>query len=304
MNTETIKPQYILFPWYGWFGMIIMAAAEILLMNGNKFVATWMTPIMWSGYILTTDATLYKLQGKAWLKTRLREVPFLILISVGTWILFEVYNFHLKNWHYVGTPSNLVLRDVGFFWSFATIMPGVFLTSELLNVLLPRANRKKESPSSSSQLNSLDWGWLALGLLMVSFPLFMKEEIAAYLFAFIWLGFIPLLHPINKRLGVPTFADHWKQSNRRFIFVLLVAGFICGLLWETWNYQAFHAVGAYWVYTIPQPLRIFGLHYGKMPLLGLLGFPPFALELHAFYQFFRKCFGGDHLFGSQAGMMI
>jgi hypothetical protein len=62
----------------------------------------------------------------------------------------------------------------------------------------------------------------------------------------------------------------------------------CGFIWETWNYQAVMAEGAYWVYTIPEPLRIFGWHFGKMPVLGLLGFPPFALELHAFYTLIRE----------------
>ncbi|OGO17664.1 MAG: hypothetical protein A2Z14_10195 [Chloroflexi bacterium RBG_16_48_8] len=304
MKTESIKPQHNPLPWHGWLGIASMAIAEILLLSGSKFVATWMTPIMWTGYIFTMDAVLFVLQGRSWLKNRLREVPFLILVSVGVWVLFEIYNFHLKNWQYVGLPANVLLRDIGFFWSFATIMPGIFITSELLNALLTKTAQKKVGSSPPTQLAPRDWGWLSLGLLMVTTPLFLKEEIATYLFALIWLGYIPLLDPINKRLGAPTIACHWKQSNRQFMLILLAAGFICGLLWEAWNYQAFQAKGAIWVYTIPQSLRIFGLHYGKMPLLGLLGFPPFALELYAFYQLFRKCFGGDRIFGSRSGMMI
>ena len=41
------------------------------------------------------------------------------------------------------------------------------------------------------------------------------------------------------------------------------------------------------------------------PLLifGLLGFPPFALELFAFYQLLRKVCRGDKVFGSPSGMI-
>jgi hypothetical protein len=34
-----------------------------------------------------------------------------------------------------------------------------------------------------------------------------------------------------------------------------------------------------------------------MPLLGMLGFPPFALELFAMYHFLRKILDGDRLLG-------
>ena len=57
---------------------------------------------------------------------------------------------------------------------------------------------------------------------------------------------------------------------------LCVAGFVCGLLWEFWNYWA----RAKWVYTVPilPDLKLF-----EMPLPGYLGFPAFALECFAMY---------------------
>jgi hypothetical protein len=291
------------FPRYGWLGIAIMIISETLLFNGSKFVATWLTPLMWTGYILTVDGLVFKLKGRSWLKNRLREVPFLILISVGVWILFEVYNFHLKNWQYVGLPANIFIRDIGFFWSFSTIMPGIFETSELLHAIFKKNTLSENSPPPDPRLNGMDWFWVSIGLLMVIVPLLLKEELASYLFALVWIGFIPLLDPINKRLGAPTLSSYWRRSKKSILIIILVAGFICGLLWETWNFQAYLSDGAFWVYTFPQPLRILGLHYGKMPLLGLLGFPPFALELFVFYQFFRKCFKGDQIFGAASGMI-
>ncbi len=67
-------------------------------------------------------------------------------------------------------------------------------------------------------------------------------------------------------------------GERREHLCLLAAGLICGLWWEAWNYSAI----AKWVYTLPV------LNFGKvfeMPLLGYLGFPPFALECAVMYNF-------------------
>jgi hypothetical protein len=301
MTKKSVDPAPPPYPWHLWLGIAIMVAAQLLLIRGSEFVATWMTPIMWTGYILTVDALVYKLQGRSWFKSRLREVPFLIFASVGIWILFEAYNFHLKNWQYVGLPENMFIRDLGFFWSFATIMPGVFETADLLNALFPKISRDNLNPPASCGLSKRDWVSIVMGALMVTLPLFLNQDIAAYLFALVWIGFIPLLDPINKRLGAPSLFLHWKNRNQRLIIIILFAGLICGFLWETWNYQAFQAQGAYWVYTIPQPLRIFGWHFGKMPILGLLGFPPFALELFAFYQLIRKISLGERIFGPREG---
>jgi hypothetical protein len=39
-----------------------------------------------------------------------------------------------------------------------------------------------------------------------------------------------------------------------------------------------------------------------MPLLGLLGFPPFALELSAMLALARRLLGGDRVFGVSAAL--
>lgn len=268
-----------------------MLSAEALLLIGNSYVATWMTPIMWTGYILLVDALVYKIQRKSWLTTRWCEIPFLVLASVLVWILFEAYNFHLKNWLYLGLPEISLIRDLGFFWSFATIMPGVFETRDLIQAIFASECHEKVQISHPRVLNKRDWIWIAIGILLVTIPLLIPERIASYLFALIWIGFIPLLDPINKRLGMTTILTGWNNQKRDLVLHLLIAGLVCGFLWETWNYQAFNAQGAFWVYTIPEPLRLFGWHFGRMPVLGLLGFPPFALELFLFYQLLRKVTG-------------
>ena len=59
----------------------------------------------------------------------------------------------------------------------------------------------------------------------------------------------------------------------------MLAGLVCGILWEFWNYWA----GSKWIYTLPflGEWKIF-----EMPALGFLGFLPFALECWIIYHVF------------------
>jgi hypothetical protein len=297
MNKLRLSFSRYRFPWHGWLGLTIMLVGEILLLYGNRFVATWLTPIIWTGYIFTMDAVIFKIQGRSWMTKRFREFPFLIFISVGIWLIFEVYNFHLKNWYYTGLPTDMLTRDLGFFWSFATIMPGIFETADFLKALFMKEEAQEPPLVTKGSVNTRDWLWFLAGALMLTVPILVPEEIAAYLFAAIWIGFIPFLIPINKRIGAKTLLLKDKSFHWRLIAVFLGAGLICGFLWEAWNFQALHAQGAYWIYTVPEPLRIFGWHYGQMPVLGLFGFPSFALELYLFYELLWKIAGGNRVFG-------
>jgi len=64
------------------------------------------------------------------------------------------------------------------------------------------------------------------------------------------------------------------------LYSLFVSGWVCGWLWEFWNYWA----AARWQYTFPifQSWKIFA-----MPAPGYLGFLPFALECSVMVVFAR-----------------
>lgn len=283
-------------PWYLWLGLLVLLAGEAALLSGVSFVATWFTPIMWTGYILLADGIVYRLRGRSLLSSGRREAPLLILLSVAVWLLFEAYNLHLQNWIYRGLPASPFLRDVGYFWSFATIMPGVFETADLVAVLLERFRGQSTIDLPTGRVGP-SWTWLLLGTAMITLPLAVPPRIAAFLFAAVWVGFILMLDPLNERLGLPSVRRDLRHGNWRPLVSYLLAGLACGFIWESWNYQALTFGGAYWVYTVPQQLRITGLHFGQMPIEGLLGFPPFALELRAFYLLGREGLGSDRIFG-------
>jgi len=293
-NTIPSTSQRWMIPfWLGLLGMVIIQA---LLAVGNRFVAVWLTPMMWTAYIAFADGLVFRLRGVSWLASRRREFPLLVLASVGVWLLFEAYNLHLRNWVYLNVPADPLVRDLAYFWSFATIMPGVFETSELALALLERRSRSNpptiSTPAGGSPRTGL---WFVIGLGMVTIPAVSPAWIAPFLFAPVWIGFFPLFDSLDGLLGTTSLIRRGGAARRLAVWALLIGGGVCGLLWEAWNLQAALAGGGHWVYTIPQALRVLNLHFGKMPLLGLLGFPPFALELFAAYNFLRQVTGGDRV---------
>ena len=111
---------------------------------------------------------------------------------------------------------------------------------------------------------------------MLAVPFAVSPGIARHLAAPVWLGFIFLLDPINRRLGA-------EAITRDRAINLGLSGLLCGVLWEFWNYWA----RAKWNYTVPimEHLKIF-----EMPVPGYLGFPAFALECFTMYVFVRRMF--------------
>jgi hypothetical protein len=294
-----MSPPIRRFPLHTWVGLAILIGAELGVAAGNRLLTTWLTPIAWTGTILVVDGCVRRVRGVSWLTTRAREAPFLFLASIGIWLMFEAYNFHLRNWAYLGVPPNPLLRDLAYAWSFSTIAPAVFEIADFVEIVLGR--RRKGGDPALAEIGGPRSISILAGLSLVIVPLTLPSSVASYLFGAVWIGFIFLVDPINERLGARSLRRLWKSGDRSQVFSLLLAGLICGFLWETWNYQAMRAGGAYWVYTIPDALRVFGLHFGQMPVLGLLGFPPFALELSCLYTLFRTLFHLDRGIGSSRG---
>ncbi len=268
-------------------GLAILIGAESLLFAGFDPVRTFFTPIAWTGYILLADGAVFSLTGRSQLTTNGAEFFRCAVLSIPIWLVFEAYNVRLKNWAYVGLPDALPLRLLGYGWSFATILPALFETSDLLLALTrprprpsPAAGRDAEGASPGTQVASFTFGGLCLAL-----PLLVPPFIAPYLFGLVWIGFVFLLAPVSASLGRwSPFADSGHGGRARLVS-LLVGGLACGLLWEFWNYWA----GARWIYTFPmfQDRKIF-----EMPLAGFLGFPPFAVECFLMYDLLAAAWGG------------
>jgi hypothetical protein len=268
-------------------GIVIMVVSEAGTLVGIEPFASWNTPIAWTGFILFADAFVYRARGNSWIRSAPREFVWLALASIPLWVVFEGFNLVLDNWYYSGLPKNFWLRQFGYAWSFATITPAIFEAAELFSVLRGAPPALESSATSGSGQpgqrapRASRWLggsvlWIALGLIMLIVPFVVSSDVARYLAAPVWLGFIFLLDPINARLGAETLT-HERVIN------LSLSGVLCGVLWEFWNYWA----RAKWHYTVPimEHLKIF-----EMPVPGYLGFPAFALECFTMYVFVRAMF--------------
>jgi hypothetical protein len=258
------------FPIYGFFGLAIMIIAEVLLFRQVGIVTIYFTPIVWTGYILLVDALNYRIRGQSLIRTRKPEFLLLLPMSVFCWAIFELYNLHMKNWEYVGLPQDFLMRSLGYVWSFATIFPAILETAELLQPVFSRC-RMRPRKISYPLLGFL----MAVGFLCLTVPLILPASVSAYLMALVWVGFAFLLEPINYYLGGRSLFAHFEQGELKQFFGLMAAGVMCGFLWEFWNYWAV----ARWVYTLPFPWA--GPKIFEMPLMGFLGFIPFAVECHS-----------------------
>jgi hypothetical protein len=270
----TIAKRLGIFPWHGYLGVATMLIDQVLMFAKIEPAYTWFTPIQWTGYILFLDAVLVRRRGESFIFDRTGEFIFLLVMSVACWFLFEAYNLHLQNWEYRNLPKNLPLRMVGFFWAFATIFPGILMTSEVIDTTGLFRHARFSPVAMPQWIHRL---LLITGALFCTIPVLVPAAIAKYLFAFVWVGFVFLLDPLNYRLGMPSLLRELEKGSIQKLLSLFLAGLICGLLWEFWNYWA-HAK---WVYTVPYLNRpkIF-----EMPLYGFLGFLPFAAECFVMWQ--------------------
>ncbi len=273
-------PKLARFRWWGWTGLTTILLAEILLFLQTPFVMTFFTPVVWTGYVLLMDALVARLRGDSLLSGSPLEFFSLAFWSVPLWLIFEAYNLRLENWTYVGLPENTVVCGLGYVWSFATIWPAIFETAAFV-AALGLFKQESDAHRQRAMLGAL--GRLVLifcGLVLVLVPLVIPARIGAYLFGAVWIGFILLLDPLNARWNGYSFVRGFEAGDTRDFWNFLLAGWVCGILWEFWNYWA----AAKWIYIFPigQSLKVF-----EMPVAGYLGFLTFALECKVMYEFLR-----------------
>jgi hypothetical protein len=283
------------FPLYGTLGAVIMLVSQVLMLRQVEPFWSWHTPFAWTGYILFVDAWVYRRRGHSWLTAARAEFLFLAAVSIPLWLIFEWFNLFIRNWHYINLPENLGLRYFGYAWSFATIWPAIFQTGELVASFRdpgPREGRRPNLPpygggdKGQQPLSRAGWVSIGAGLALLLWPVLWPSP---YLAAPVWLGFIFLLDPLNARAGGESLrgdmraaGGFWPGLKARGLNLAL-AGLICGILWEFWNFWA----RTKWIYDVPilPQLKLF-----EMPLLGYGGFPVFALECFTMYVAARLFF--------------
>jgi hypothetical protein len=264
-------------PLRSWIGLAVIVVSEAAMLMRVEPFYSWHTPIGWTGYILLVDGIVWVRSGTSWLSSARPEFAFLAVMSVPLWVVFEMYNkYTLHNWYYVGLPENLVVRYAGYVWAFATISPAIFETGDLVSSF--RDSGRRFPPARRVPLDVRGAAMIAVGVLMLLLPIVYPST---YLAAPVWLGFILLLDPINAHAGEESIRGDLSAGSYRRLINLGIAGLVCGLVWEFWNYWA----GSKWRYNVPilPEVKLF-----EMPIAGFLGFPPFAVECFVMYAAVRR----------------
>lgn len=268
-----------MFKWYGFVGIFLVLFSQAILILGIPMPFT--TFLVWLGYILVVDCFNFMIKKNSYLMDRRLKLFLMFLLSAIVWFIFELFNSLSKfpAWYYVNLPTYNPLTFIRVTLAFSTIIPAILETSELIGAL--HSFRKLEPKIKLPINNFIVYIVFASGATFMLIPFVISTP---WIWVFIWTGFILLVDPI-----LYIFHDEksilFQIKKRKFhiIVSLIIAGYICGFLWEFWNYWA-HTK---WYYSIPvlENIKIF-----EIPVIGFLAYGPFALELYVMYRFMKLLF--------------
>lgn len=242
-----------------------------------RYFAVNMTAIVWVGYLLFIEGILAA-QGESPIRRRPHHFFLLALTSIFIWCIFDWINFYfIRAWRYIGFPVEFHRRAFGYFLAFATIVPGMLMTGQIL------LNRGYFNWARSPSYRIPRWVKvisLMVGIGMFLWPLIHRDPITNLT---LWTSFVFLLDPINLKLGRPSMFRDWQNGWYGRTLAAFSGGLICGLLWEFWNYWAL----AKWTYHLPFLGSAEQYKYFEMPIIGLIGFVPFGIECWIMWQTLR-----------------
>ncbi|HKO85389.1 MAG TPA: hypothetical protein VJ140_12700 [Actinomycetota bacterium] len=233
--------------------------------------------LVWGGFILAADAVVWSRAGRSLLHGGGWRLVAMFALSAPFWWAFEVANWRLENWRYVGTTvyggqAHLVLKTI----SFLFVLPALAESRDLLRsfVRFPHPPAVPLPPWTATAL-------LVLGLVCV--PLLYLFPDQAY--PLVWLAPLAVLDAVARLRGRPSIIGLVRRGRAGPVLLMAVAGLGTGILWEMWNFGAV----PYWQYRIPYlgHLPVF-----EMPILGYLGYLPFILAADAFWRLFTGGPGG------------
>ena len=120
---------------HGIIGLVILVISELLMFKGIEPFASWFYFLAWWSYILIVDSLVYKIKKNSLIMNRQGEFFLMLFWSAFIWTFFEAVNLILQNWYYVNVVPNLIIRWLGYGIAYATVLPGLFETTEFLESL-------------------------------------------------------------------------------------------------------------------------------------------------------------------------
>jgi hypothetical protein len=229
------------------------------------------------------DSLVFHVKKDSLLTRHPKKLLSIFIVSLGFWIIFEHYNFVILGWTYENISSVEILAGL---IAFASIIPAVFETAELIRNLHLFDKIKGKKMKVDKNVLHLS---ILLGAVFLVLPFFVYS---AWMWVLVWTGFFFLLDPINYLNGESSVIRDIANRKWSMPLSLFVAGYICGFLWEFWNFWAVARWHYTWYLQIPmlaQP-KLF-----EMPIAGYLLYGPFAWELYAMYNFVKFLFSKKKL---------
>ena len=255
-------------------GIALHAVFFVLMLRGVEPFHTFFYLFAWWTFIPVIGLINNQREGNSLIVGLRQQLPWVTGFSVIVWLFFEIWNFRLHNWLYVGVIELTWLRWLAYTVSFATVLPAILELETLLgNLGIARRVAGPVIPVTARLLN----GCVVAGLVMMTLVVLWPR----YFFPLLWVGPVFIVDPlICRRDRVASFLGQAAEGSYARFLRLMLAGLVCGVLWEFWNYWS----GAKWIYAIPffNYWKVF-----EMPLVGYLGFMPFALECYLFWQLLR-----------------
>jgi hypothetical protein len=263
------------FPWFGWCGLVLGAAAWVLAWNRFAWFAPGQAHTflpLWVAYILVMNAATVRRAGRCLMTAHPGPYLALFPVSAAFWWFFEYLNRYVWNWYYQGVEG-MQAGEYAFFatCSFATVLPAVTATAECLGTFRPFADGRLcglarfdvHRPASGAALALT----AAAGLTGIVFC----PEVT---FPLLWISPLAVFLGVQVLRGERTVLDSLRAGDWRLVVRFALSALICGFFWEMWNFHSF----AKWIYAVPY---VHAFQIFEMPVVGFTGYLPFGLECAA-----------------------
>ena len=182
------------------------------MQKARRWVSINMTAVVWVGYLMFLEGVLHVLGGSP-VRKRPHHFFMLALASVTIWCVFDTVNFYsIRAWRYIGMPESDLQRMTGYLFAFATIVPGMLMSGQVM-LKLGWFDWARTRPFVSEKSGRVFRRWvlpmsLIVGLGMLIWPLVHPDPITNLT---LWTSLVFLLDPINYALGRPSMFRDWQH---------------------------------------------------------------------------------------------
>ena len=250
----------------GGYGRVILAVAGLPLL-GASWALIWTQDLFWNplffwGMWVGATLIMYAL-GTGYPGWRRHAV--LAVVSLPVWWWFELVNERVGNWEYIekhdySSMEYFLLASL----AFSTVVPALHSAWGMTTGSLPLHDVRLYEKGRR--------GYLLEAVAGVS-VVFMTFALPGILFPLVWVGPFLFFDGVVGHAGGRSLLADLYRGQWRLAAAVGLAGLTCGFLWEFWNFWSTPK----WAYHIPY---LDYLYLFEMPLLGYLGYIPFAWSVY------------------------